>query len=168
MNELKIVVAVTALVQACQAPPNRATTPRLTASQCAAISAAERFVVSQGFTATPPTASTSELMSSNRTGFPLEQVLPMRRNSMKPHAVGISDGLPGGQEGWTVVFESTPEYLKRLSPPNDDTDEAATGVAFLVSTSAAIRGSGRGYLLKSIQVRLPEPEIVRKICQDAR
>lgn len=169
MKYVQLLVAIVMSLPACRAPESQTAPLRLTTSQCAAISAAEEFIASHGYTARPPTATAEELARSNTSDFPLEKILPLRRASMRPHAVGISHGVAIGRPGWTVVFESNPDWVKRHSDaPRPEEHAAPVGAGVQVPVDGNITLEQVGYLMSAIEIRLPDPGMVQRACQSQR
>jgi hypothetical protein len=143
---------------------------RLTSSQCRAIREAERYVSEYGYTAEPPRASEADLARepANR-GLSVSAELKLRRNSLKPFAIGLVHGLPGNQDGETVIFEPNPEWLKQWPDPERQSPHSGRGVAVLVpAADAPIHIAHVDFMLDHIQVRLPTHDMVEDACAPTR
>ena len=73
--------------------------------EASAISAAEEFIVMNGYTDLPPTEDKSNLsFESLEWSRDPEEILKRRRNTLEKQAYGVSRYRDGGYSGWSVVF----------------------------------------------------------------
>jgi len=75
-------------------------------SQAAAVEAAERFVVQNGYTDAPVTQAKERLEhESIEWSNDRAKLLSARFNSLKAKAIGLRHGRKGSPHGWSVAFD---------------------------------------------------------------
>jgi hypothetical protein len=94
-----------------------------------AVRAAEDFVRSNGYTdAVVSFAASTYVSELGDEILSPEQIRSLRFNSLKPHAYGILRGSRGQPDGWTVVFEYSPEWRSRAPHANSQSAGRAVSV----------------------------------------
>lgn len=96
-----------AAVDRSPAKGKRPTAPAVTIDQLStaekrAFQVAEALVLELDYTTRPGTT-------------PSDTEFPYKRDTLKPKAYGLKKGSFGGQPGWTVLFEQSDTFLRRLS-----------------------------------------------------
>jgi hypothetical protein len=143
------------LLTSCDAKPDRRhDMTRLTGSEQMAVRAAEDFVRSNGYTDTIVSlAATTRVSELGDEILSPEQIRSSRLNSLKPHAYGIFRGSRGRPDGWTVVFEYSPEWQSRSPHANGRSAGRAVSVA---PNFKVIRIEHRDVRFEAIEKRVPE------------
>jgi len=128
---------------------------------------AEAFVLANGYTSAPAAVDKTKIVwALGDNPAQVDEVLRSRHDTLKPHAYGLSAGVPGDPQAWTVVFEYTDRVVALTESierkPREHPDGAVVRVKLGPDGPVAVTQHAPLFLSKV--PRLPPSDEVRTAC----